>query len=168
MTSPPRRARPGIVIDADGRAVRCIDPVRLFVRPGDRRVEPAIPRPVVERMAEELLPRVRRHRRVLFVSTVLAAGVVAGGTAGFAVARGRWPTLDPVMLAIHAAQVGLVVGGPVLAWWILRARYVRRTAEVLLRHGRCPHCGYALAGLAADPGDGATTCPECGCRWRLG
>jgi transcription initiation factor TFIIIB Brf1 subunit/transcription initiation factor TFIIB len=37
----------------------------------------------------------------------------------------------------------------------------------MLKHLRCPHCGYDLRGLAADPEDGATVCPECGCAWRL-
>ena len=57
--------------------------------------------------------------------------------------------------------------GPVILW--LGAYHIRfqRTAKVMLKHLRCPHCGYDLRGLPRNPGDGATVCPECGCAWRL-
>jgi transcription initiation factor TFIIIB Brf1 subunit/transcription initiation factor TFIIB len=37
----------------------------------------------------------------------------------------------------------------------------------MLKHRRCPHCGYDIRGLPVDPQDGATVCPECGCAWEL-
>jgi hypothetical protein len=53
-------------------------------------------------------------------------------------------------------------------FWI-GTRNVRhqRIGTVMLRHLRCPHCGYDLRMLPTDPEDGATICPECGCAWRL-
>ena len=37
----------------------------------------------------------------------------------------------------------------------------------MLKHLRCPHCGYDIRELPVDPKDGATVCPECGCAWKL-
>jgi hypothetical protein len=37
----------------------------------------------------------------------------------------------------------------------------------MLKHRRCPHCGYDLSNLPTDPEDGVTGCPECGCAWML-
>ena len=37
----------------------------------------------------------------------------------------------------------------------------------MLKHLRCPHCGYDIRGLPTAPEDVATECPECGCAWRL-
>lgn len=39
-------------------------------------------------------------------------------------------------------------------------------ARQIARRGRCPACGYDLAGLRASD-DGCTTCPECGSAWNL-
>ncbi len=52
--------------------------------------------------------------------------------------------------------------------WV-SSRIVRRkkTCRTLLKHSRCPHCGYSLRGLPKDTDDGATVCCECGCAWRL-
>ncbi len=54
------------------------------------------------------------------------------------------------------------------AIWIAASQLrSRRIRLVMLKHLRCPHCGYDLRMLQTDPGDGATVCPECGCAWRL-
>jgi len=42
-----------------------------------------------------------------------------------------------------------------------------RAAGEHLAGGRCPTCGYAMAGLKAE-GDGCAVCPECGGAWRVG
>jgi len=41
-----------------------------------------------------------------------------------------------------------------------------RVRVALLKIGRCPSCGYALAGVEAEP-DGCRVCPECGGAWRV-
>jgi hypothetical protein len=69
-----------------------------------------------------------------------------------------------------AKSAGLVYLGsiPWIIWYVIKRRRFGRVAGVMLRHLRCPHCGYNMRDLPADPGDGATVCPECGCAWRLG
>jgi hypothetical protein len=60
----------------------------------------------------------------------------------------------------------------VLVWlpWMIGAKrrgQRMKVLAVLLKHRRCPHCGYSLRGLPVEAGDGATVCPECACAWRL-
>ena len=52
-------------------------------------------------------------------------------------------------------------------WRGARAVRPKRVRAVMLRHRRCPHCGYDLRMLPTDPTDEVTICPECGCAWRL-
>lgn len=56
---------------------------------------------------------------------------------------------------------------PLVVWYGLKASRFGKVAAAMLRHGRCPHCGYDLKGLAPDEADGATVCPECGCAWQV-
>jgi hypothetical protein len=53
-----------------------------------------------------------------------------------------------------------------LWFWIKRKRFGSVRAA-MLKHARCPHCGYDLRGLPTDAADGVTICPECGCAWKL-
>jgi hypothetical protein len=52
-------------------------------------------------------------------------------------------------------------------WQSGRRARAKHVCEIMLRHLRCPHCGYDIRGLLTDPNDGATICPECGCAWKL-
>ncbi|MCZ6835405.1 MAG: hypothetical protein O7G85_06480 [Planctomycetota bacterium] len=52
--------------------------------------------------------------------------------------------------------------------WVTRKRTRRKkTYAQLLKHRRCPHCGFDIRGLGVDPMDGATICPECTAAWKL-
>ncbi|MHC4770006.1 MAG: hypothetical protein ACYTEI_15050, partial [Planctomycetota bacterium] len=54
-------------------------------------------------------------------------------------------------------------------WMVVHKRRSRRgrVSALMIKHRRCPHCGYSVQGLPVDPADGATVCPECACAWRL-
>lgn len=56
---------------------------------------------------------------------------------------------------------------PMMIWFVSSQVRFKRVCRVMLRHGRCPHCGYDLRNLPADETDNATVCPECGCAWML-
>jgi hypothetical protein len=75
---------------------------------------------------------------------------------------------DPVAIALWSTIfLCLVIG----IWGFCtsaRRKRFDRVRDAMLRHGRCPRCGYNLTGLPADPDDGAVVCPECGCAWRRG
>ncbi|MEW6251597.1 MAG: hypothetical protein AB1716_13195, partial [Planctomycetota bacterium] len=55
---------------------------------------------------------------------------------------------------------------PWIIWFALKRKRFGAVAAAILKHRRCPHCGYDLRLLPVDPTDGATVCPECGCAWR--
>jgi hypothetical protein len=67
-----------------------------------------------------------------------------------------WPT-NLIVFAFGAVQF----------WRSGRRARAKRVCAIMLEHLRCPHCGYDIRGLPADPADGATVCPECGCAWKL-
>lgn len=83
-----------------------------------------------------------------------------------------------VDMLVHRQYAPLLEKGPVLTfqvwfWPLLfwlnakRGRY-KRIQAVMLKHRRCPHCGYDVRGLPTNSADGSTMCPECGCAWQLG
>jgi hypothetical protein len=57
---------------------------------------------------------------------------------------------------------------PWIIWFSIKRKRFGNAAAAMLKHFRCPHCGYDIRMLPADPTDGATVCPECGCAWKLG
>ena len=63
--------------------------------------------------------------------------------------------------------VGILVG-MFSSWISLRNARHKKIGKVMLQHRRCPHCGYDIRLLPANPEDDATVCPECGCAWKLG
>jgi hypothetical protein len=84
-----------------------------------------------------------------FVAALFVQGVPWGG-----IFRRVGPTTYLLML-------------PFIVWGGLKRSRWGKIPAAMLKHFRCPHCGYDLRGLPADPDDGATVCPECGCGWRL-
>ena len=54
-----------------------------------------------------------------------------------------------------------------IPWIVSRQARSKRIQFAMLKFRRCPHCGYDIRLLPADPTDGATVCPECGCAWLI-
>lgn len=118
-------------------------------------------------MADELLPGARRQRLLQVLSVALGVALVGGGNLVYFRYFSSWSGFDPVNVTIYCVQAIVLLSGPVVAFMSVRGRYASRVSAVMLEHLRCPHCGYDLRLLPADPADGATVCPECGCAWRL-
>ena len=153
----------GRIEDARGRTVRQLDPVKMHLL-NQRCV---IPPATLRSLADELLPGARRQRLIQFLSVGLGFFIVVGGTFIYFIYFSTWKGLDPVNVTIYAVQFVVIMLGPVLAFRMARAKYASRVASVMLAHHHCPHCGYDIRGLSADPGDGVTVCPECGCAWQV-
>ncbi len=149
--------------DARGRKVTQLDPVTMRVL----NQYDVIPVETLRKLAEEIDPgEVWKRQRAIILSVL---GILAAYVFFFLyfrfLARGSWR--DPVMLTVY---VGYLVLPPVVVYVQFRkARRARweRIRGAMLKHLRCPHCGYDIRGLPIDPEDGATVCPECGCAWRL-
>jgi len=149
--------------DARGRAVSLIDPVKLHLL----NQHSVIPAETLRSMADEILPGARRQRLVQVLVVALGFLVVVGGNIVYFRYFSSWKGLDPVNTTIYFIQLVVILSGPFLAFRLARAKYVSRVVSVMLRHLRCPHCGYDMRMLPADPEDRATICPECGCAWKL-
>jgi len=150
--------------DDRGRSVTQLDPVMLHVL---HRYD-TIDATTLEVLVEEIEPGTAAVRRRLiyllpiFVLTVISGIVVMYVVSDASARKDLISTLlNPVIMG------GGIIGGGVVPWIATRQQRFKLIRTGMLRHHRCPHCGYNLHGLTADPGDGATVCPECGCAWRL-
>lgn len=155
--------QPGYVKDARGESVRVMDPVRLHLL----QQASIIPAETLRSMTDKLLPGARRQRLVQIITMVASLLLVGGGYVVWFNFYSSWKGFDPVNMTIMLLQAGLILGGPVLAFRMARARYRSQISAVMLAHKYCPHCGYDLRNLPVDAADETTTCPECGCAWRL-
>jgi hypothetical protein len=75
--------------------------------------------------------------------------------------------IDPLERVLWPLNLAVFALGAVQFWRSGRRARAKRIHEIMLRHFRCPHCGYDIRGLPVAPEDGATVCPECGCAWQL-
>ncbi|MCP3904829.1 MAG: hypothetical protein GY715_14475 [Planctomycetes bacterium] len=154
-------ARLGRTRDANGRVVKLVDPLPMYML---RRYD-IIDAEALERIAEELEPGVRQRRPLLIVGVIAVIVVIVAII--FTFSREGGPGWRDLISAIaNPAIFAAVVGGAVAPIIAARQKRIQKVRNVMLRHERCPHCGYGLTGVPrAD--DGATVCPECECAWRL-
>lgn len=153
------RERKGRIKDARGRPVTQLDPVALQLL---RRHE-VIDAATLGAITGEKGVRVTAGERALLICGLCGAVLVLG-LFTYAVLTGD------IRDATLAKSSGLVYlcGSPWGVWFIVKARRFGHVRAAMLKHRRCPHCGYDLRMLPVDPADDATVCPECGCAWLLG
>ncbi|MHC4108999.1 MAG: FmdB family zinc ribbon protein [Planctomycetota bacterium] len=153
--------RAGRIRDARGRRLSFLDPYdpRLAGR------EDVIPPSALRAVRRDLgfgYPAWQRRGYVACVAAFLACVAflvvwkIVRQTGMDAVERVLWP----FNLAVFAFAA-------LMFWRGARTARSKRVRAVMLSHLRCPHCGYDLRDLPADPDDQATVCPECGGAWRL-
>ena len=157
------RQKAGRIKDARGRLATQFDPVKAHLL----NQATLIPAETLRAVAEDVLPGARRQRLIQVVSVVFGFLFVIGGNIVYFRCFSTWSGLDPVGIAIYAVQIIVLLSGPVIVFRMARSQYAGRVATAMLRHLRCPHCGYDIRGLPRNPEDGATVCPECGCAWML-
>jgi hypothetical protein len=158
---PTRLRRARLFKDARGRSVTVLDPYLLH-KLGRQDVIPAEP---LAEIARDIGSGWAIAGRIIFsivwpaVLICLAIAHVRKWGGGF--------TVHPRELRLWIVLLGIFVVNVTLVWFFSRSGRLERVRKVMLRHLRCPHCGYDIRGLPADPSDGATVCPECGCAWML-
>jgi predicted RNA-binding Zn-ribbon protein involved in translation (DUF1610 family) len=152
----------GLIFDARGKHVSQLDPVMMHLT----RRRSDIPADALREIAEEVGIGVTRSTKLLLWSTLISLACVlialvistvrlSLGEIGVGkFARGFVP-----YIGVSVAMVG--------SWVALRTARHQKIGKAMLAHQRCPHCGYDLRGLSERTESGATTCPECGCAWRL-
>jgi hypothetical protein len=164
----------GRIRDARGRLVTQLDPVALHVLHRHQVIESE---PLAE-IVEDLEPGTARLRRYAIVLVPGAVLLVAGGIAALYVVSDAGARQDLIStLTNPALMVPNLVCCCLVPWMVARQARMKRVRFAMLKHRRCPHCGYDLRrcphcgydlrGLPTDPADQATVCPECGCAWVL-
>ncbi len=77
----------------------------------------------------------------------------------------RRSSFDALASILGSLGVVLFAISAIIFWRGGRRARAKLVCAIMLKHLRCPHCGYDIRGLPTDPGDGATICPECGSAW---
>jgi hypothetical protein len=152
----------GRILDARGRSVTQLDPVAMHLlrRPG------IVPPDVLREIAQDVgIGLTKAHRVGLWAS--LAGLVCLAIALAILITRLANGSIDTARFARSLVPYIGVGVGPLGLWIGARNTRHERIGRVMLEHLRCPHCGYDIRGLPADPQDGATVCPECGCAWSL-
>jgi ribosomal protein L37AE/L43A len=166
--TPSRQARVSIrghVKDANGRSVKLLDPMPLWVLGRDEPID----RETLEGIVREFGVDPTTHRRLLWLSVGASVAVLV--VVVFAITR---IVVVGGQSAVHDLMSSLVLFGPMSVMVviasciipILSARRKRweRLERVMIAHGRCPHCGFGIGGLARDDA-GLVVCPECSSAW---
>jgi hypothetical protein len=163
---PPDRFRRCVIADDRGRTAEMIDPFRLYALGGDGVIDRDHLRAIIEDVAPS---RLRMLRYLAWFAGIYIVAMV------LAVFVPRYLENGSVLHSAGIAARSLAVWWAfaylllILPWQLLVERRAkrRRIAALVLSHGHCAHCGYELRGLAPDPADGATVCPECSGAWKL-
>jgi hypothetical protein len=144
--------------DARGRKVTQLDPIALHLL----RRHDVIDADVLRALANEKGVRIKLGERAALIGGICGALLV-------------------IFLFTHALITGDIRDAPFakssgllylcsipwIIWFGIKRKRFGNVAAAMLKHLRCPHCGYDLRMLPTDSQDGATVCPECGCAWRL-
>jgi hypothetical protein len=164
-------ARSRHITDARGRSVTPLDPVAAYLlRPLtvhlSNRPE-VIPVQSLRKVAEELDRYWTRRGYLIFAVYVVGLLLCYAGSLYYRAFISTNPSWDMVGILFWIVQFVFMFGVFYITWRIGKRARLPRTLPVMLKHLRCPHCGYDIRSLPPDPNDGATICPECGCAWML-
>jgi hypothetical protein len=152
----------GRIIDARGRSVSQLDPVMMHLlhRPG------IIPSDALREISQQVGLGITRATRGAFWASIV--GLICLGIAlVICMTRLANGSITGAKCARSLIPYASVIAGLMGSWIALRSARHQKIGGAMLKHHRCPHCGYDLRMLPADGADGATVCPECGCAWRL-
>ncbi len=154
----PRPQKAGRIKDARGRKVTQLDPVALRLL----RQHDVIDADQLQAIANEDGVRITGGGRAALIVGICSALLVTG-LFTYALITGD------IRNAPIAKSSGLLYlcSLPWIIWFAIKLKRSGYIEAAMLRHRRCPHCGYDLRMLPVDPEDHATVCPECGCAWAL-
>ncbi len=142
--------------DARGRKVTQLDPVALYLL----RRHDVIEAESLNAIANEKGVRIAIGERAALIGGLCGA-LLALSFLSYAFITGD------IRNAPFATGLLYLCSLPWMIWYGIKKKRFGKVAAAMLKHLRCPHCGYDIRGLPIDPEDGATVCPECGCAWRL-
>jgi hypothetical protein len=155
--------------DARGRPVTILDPVKIYLlRPITKRMlnrPESIPESELRSIAEELDPYWTRRGWLIFAVYAVGLALCYAGNLFYRFYVSSSPGWDLIGMLFPIAQFVLMFGAFYATWVVGKRARRPRVVPIMLKHRRCPHCGYDMRDLTPDEKDGATVCPECGCAW---
>lgn len=154
--------RPTHIKDARGRKVTQLDPVEMRLLRRHQVVEPEELEAMADEIGSGLDPKQRKLMKIFGFFIGLLAIVFVIHTADVCLS-GQWRKTFEIF---NIGMLNLWIW-PVIAFAQARRSRFKKTMKVMLKHRRCPHCGYDLRGLPLAAEDEATVCPECGCAWMI-
>jgi hypothetical protein len=156
---PPATHHAGQLKDARGRAVSQLDPVAMYLLRQHSVIEADVLRAIAH---EQGVAVTTRERAALVVGVGGALLVIGLFTSAILTGDLRDATVA------KSASLVFMCAIPFSVWYGMKRSRFGKVAAAMLKHLRCPHCGYDIRGLPRDPHDGAVICPECGCAWQSG
>jgi len=151
--------RAGRIRDARGRSVKQLDPIAMLLLARHDVIEKSVLQAIADEPGIKIVGRERLSLMIGCFGLLIVAGLF---TISLAIKKdfGSAPIARTASLFFFCVP-------PWLAWIVSKRARFGKVAAAMLKFRRCPHCGYDLRLLLADPADGATVCPECGCAWLL-
>ncbi len=130
--------RSGRIKDARGRVVAQLDPIALHLLRRHDVVEAG----TLKAIASEDGVKMSKSERGVMVASILLSVILIGVVIGFVLTGRSW---DHIARRIVPAMYIFVL--PFILWGAAKKRRVGRIAAAMLKHRRCPHCGYDLRRL---------------------
>lgn len=153
--------------DYNGNQVKLLDPMWIWVR-GKFEVinEATLEKIIIEvndgkHISRRMMKWVFALCAAVFLIVILGIGSLAMSPNG--------PSFSSIMKAIMNPVLWVApIAGGVIPLFITRAQRLRKIKNIMLKHGCCPHCGYAINHVPPSADNNhVTTCPECASAWQL-
>jgi hypothetical protein len=155
---PPKPQQAGRITDARGRKVRQLDPIAIHLL----RQHNVIDAVALQAIVHEKKVRITGGERAALVGGLCGVLLVIGLFTHALISGGMRAAASAVPVPVL-----YLLCLPWIIWFGIKRKRFGNVAAAMLKHLRCPHCGYDIRMLPVDPADGATICPECGCAWKL-
>ncbi|UCG32544.1 MAG: hypothetical protein JSU68_12875 [Phycisphaerales bacterium] len=149
--------------DANGRSVRMIDPVMLLILHRFDTIDADALHDIVETM-EPGTARFRRHVWIIIPAALAAFALLVAFLYYTGDASARKDLISTITNPVF--MIPNIVCCCVVPWIVTRQNYMKHIRSAMLKHRRCPHCGYDLRGTPTAA-DGNSICSECGCAWLI-
>ncbi|MHC4141369.1 MAG: hypothetical protein ACYSUF_05615 [Planctomycetota bacterium] len=146
-----KRERTNHVKDVRGRRVSQLDPVALQLL---RRQEP-IDADTLEAITSEKGVRITTLERGALILGILSMLALLGFAAALLVQGTSWGGI-----ARRLGPTTYLFVWPFIVWGTLKRRRWGKIPAAMLKHSRCPHCGYDLRGLPLTPATARRSAPS--------
>ncbi len=156
---PDQRPHKGRIRDANGRRVTQLDPVALHLLHRHELID----REALTNILEEKGVGLSKFEKCALIFTLVLIVALISVFVGKSLSGIPWWPLRKRFIPV----VMYIFLYPFIVWRHVKKKRLSNIASAMLKHNRCPHCGYNLTGLPIIEAVGTIICPECGGAWNL-